>query len=167
MVIRLNNYKARKIDRGVDNSIIIGVFKDSKLIGSYSRNYPIMFDTFYPFLDPRTDKELALYSPDYSSTRVMSLPSCLDIGGEQPSTAGFCPVEYSVIDLGWKGIFGFVQGCVFGDDSDFNLESIDLSEVSDGKIKVYPKYGCVELKIGIPLRRSLLVKDNIISLILE
>ena len=36
----------------------------------------------------------ALYSPDYTTTRVMSLPDCRDIGGEEPSLNGFCPVEF-------------------------------------------------------------------------
>src|SRR5262249_41440812 len=63
-------------------------------IGEYVRNYPNFFDTFFPF--EKDGKDYALYSTDYTATRVMELPSCRDIGGEEPSSGGFCPVEYYV-----------------------------------------------------------------------
>ncbi|MDP1695764.1 MAG: hypothetical protein Q8L29_02540 [archaeon] len=63
-------------------------------IGEYRRNYPDLFNTFVPFT--YDDKDYALYSPDYTCTRVMELPSCKDLGGEKPSKDGFCPVDFHI-----------------------------------------------------------------------
>ena len=78
--------------------IKIGVFHVAngveKQIGEYERNYASFFETFFPFR--WKEKDLALYSRDYTATRIMELPSCTDIGGEEPHESGFCPVEYLV-----------------------------------------------------------------------
>lgn len=80
----------------------IGIIKDDALIGEYIRNYHSTLGsierTFYPFkLD---GKEYALYSKEYMYTRIMSLPDCKDICGEDNSNTEyknhFCPVEYYV-----------------------------------------------------------------------
>ena len=76
----------------------MGVFRrddlSEELLGSYKRNYGTNFDAFFPF--SLKGKDLALYSPDYTSTRIMELPSCKDLGGEEPHDMGFCPVDYFV-----------------------------------------------------------------------
>jgi len=74
---------------------IVSVFEDDVLLGSYERNdLAYSQSTFYPFcLDGQW---LALYSREYTATRVMSLPDCRDLGGEEPHSHGFCPVEYYV-----------------------------------------------------------------------
>lgn len=83
---------------GVWNGLRVGVFRvqDGKeeRIGEYSRNYGTNFDCFFPFR--RNGADFALFSPDYTCTRVMSLPDCRDIGGEEPESGGFCPVEYYI-----------------------------------------------------------------------
>jgi hypothetical protein len=40
--------------------------------------------------------DLALYSPSYTATRILALPECVDLGGEEPGNYGFCPVELFV-----------------------------------------------------------------------
>ena len=71
------------------------VFDGETQIGAYERNFPPYAEqTFEPF--EWNGAWFALYSPDYTSTRVMSLPDCRDIGGEEPSPHGFCPVEFLV-----------------------------------------------------------------------
>lgn len=96
-------YLARAIESvergpGIWNGLRVGVFRvqDGKeeRIGEYSRNYGTNFDCFFPFR--RNGADFALYSPDYTCTRVMALPACKDIGGEAPEGGGFCPVEYYV-----------------------------------------------------------------------
>lgn len=64
-------------------------------VGAYERNYPrFAEETFEPFeFDGRW---YALYSENYTCTRVMTLPDCKDIGGEDPRADGFCPVELFV-----------------------------------------------------------------------
>lgn len=67
-------------------------------VGSYKRNYHAFYNTFFPFV--LNGKELALYSPDCRYTRVMELPSCNDLGGEDstntPQSDHFCPIEFYV-----------------------------------------------------------------------
>ena len=69
---------------GTWHGVRVGVFRRENgtdvQVGEYERNYPSLLDTFAPFhLDGR---DLALYSPDYTCTRLLELPSCRDIGGE-------------------------------------------------------------------------------------
>lgn len=119
-------------------------------IGEYDRNYHRLFDTFHPF--EQGGKEYALYSRSYTSTRVMSLPDCKDLGGEDPHGFGFCPTEYYVPvaimdgeEYDPDGQFGFVAGCVWGDDSSWKIQFLDLSRVSEGIIKRDDRFGYIEL----------------------
>lgn len=61
--------------------------------GSWVYNYHSGI-RFYPFI--KDGKDYALYARDYTATRVMSLPDCTDLGGEEPAGFGFCPVWYFV-----------------------------------------------------------------------
>ncbi|GAA0588527.1 hypothetical protein GCM10008942_41850 [Rhizomicrobium electricum] len=73
----------------------ISIFRGSEKIGEYERNYPALGEsTFEPF--ERDGRWFALYSADYTCTRIMTLPDCRDIGGEQPASGGFCPAELYV-----------------------------------------------------------------------
>ena len=117
--------------------------EDGVEVGSYLRNYPALFDTFHPFT--RQGRELALYSPHYTGTRVMELPSCRDLGGEEPAPEGFCPVDYFVPD---EGDVGFVAGCVWGDDTSWKIQALDLSGVESGAIARDERFGLLELPEG-------------------
>jgi len=89
-----------KIDNGPRkiNSIKVGVFRiedeHEEQVGEYIRNYSALFHTFFPFKS--NEKDYALYSPNCTATRIMELPSGKDIGGEEPDSWGFCPVDYYV-----------------------------------------------------------------------
>lgn len=125
-------------------------------IGSYERNYTTLYKTFIPFT--KNGKDYALYSRDYTATRVMSLPDCIDIGGEEPDAIGFCPVEYfvpayddfedkicnyekseddnkKILNEKVIGHFGFIAGCIWGDDSSWKVQYLDLSNIENGIIK--------------------------------
>lgn len=88
-----------EIDNGVGvwKSNKVTIYKNTKVIGEYIRNYPTnSFDTFYPF--KVDDVWFALYSANYTTTRVMKL---MDTGiedwcGEEPKNTGFCPNEFYV-----------------------------------------------------------------------
>lgn len=169
---------------------IVRIFSDDGEIGQYERNYPSFGErTFEPFeLDGRW---YALYSRDYTATRIMSLPDCRDLGGEEPASDGFCPVEYFVpryrptstkilrsdrvvetwdfeswgerkpgerssdteITRGaWQCLkLGFVADCVWGDDSSWKLEAIDLSMAQQGIIKRDARFGYFEIAASLPL----------------
>lgn len=142
-------------------SCTVGVFQDGKQIGSYERNYSLL-KTFEPFR--QDNKWYALYSPNYTATRVMELPSCKDLGGEEPASHGFCPVEYWVPthdydedEISKAGYFGLIAGFVWGDDSSWKLQWLDLSEASKGIVRREERFGYVPL-FG-SLRESVRIKD--------
>lgn len=118
-----------------------------KQIGEYLRNYSSLYGTFCPF--EQNGKEYALYSKNYTATRVMALPSCEDICGEEACGCGFCPTGYYVPPIDpdecLKGEFGFMCGCVWGDDSSWKIQYLDLSKISEGILKREDRFGYIEL----------------------
>lgn len=98
MLDTISEYSAKVIGKCVQyeswDRLKVGVYRGEEKIGEYERNYNCFYNTFFPF--EMNGKHLALYSPDYTATRIMELPSCKDIGGEKPNTYGFCPVEFFV-----------------------------------------------------------------------
>lgn len=196
----------------------MGVFRrDSgvdKLLGSYIRNYGTAFDTFFPF--QLNGKDLALYSPDYTATRIMELPSCRDIGGEDRDEMGFCPVDYFIptyIDqeviyrtnnksfpperISTRRInnpadedlceserkysyvngvtrqecedvstyrpltpllyypFGFVAGCIWGDENSWKVQYLDLSKAEKGILGREERFGYIELPENLRLKDAI------------
>lgn len=132
-------------------------------IASYERNYPNMYQTFEPFR--QGSKMLALISPNYTATSVMDLDSGKIIASEIPNEMGFCPAGFYVPDW-WdinddsilpgsgywdedseqpKGDFGFVWGCIWGDDSTWKVQYLDLSQVQKGRLVRDERFGYVEL----------------------
>jgi hypothetical protein len=139
----------------------------------------------------------------------MELPSCQDIGGEEPASNGFCPVEYyvpsyiehqyeyldgklsrySIIDPQPKDFepsthsfypidpisgerievkkpnvlvtpltytsFGFVSGCIWGDDWSWKVELLDLSLADKGIISREARFGYLPLPDKLSLKDSL------------
>ncbi len=207
-------YIARKIANLNEPStwtrIQVGVFvvRDGveSQVGEYIRNYELM-QTFFHF--QKNGKDYALYSPHYTCTRLMELPSCRDLGGEEPAGNGFCPVEYYVpryIEREYEGVdgkrhrysvidpqpknfepstnflyrldpttgerakvetpnslvtpltcmpFGFVSGCVWGDDLSWKVQFLDLSQAAKGIISREERFGYL------PLPDRLSLKDSI------
>lgn len=154
---RLKNYTVKTSDisngHGYCNSLLVEILKDGIKIGEYTRNYHSMYNTFYPF--KWKEKEYALYSHDYETVSLMSLPDCQLI---VEHNSGFCPVDFSVpndydywdeskLDPNSKiANLAIVAGCVWGDDSGgWKLEAIDLSKISEGKLKVQDLFGYCEL----------------------
>lgn len=79
----------------VMSTTIVSIYDGDQFLGSYEHLFPAYGEsTFCPF--QHDDRWYALYSADYTATRVMSLPECRDIGGEEPCPSGFCPIEYYV-----------------------------------------------------------------------
>lgn len=201
----------------------IGVFQaendKEEQIGEYERNYSTLFNTFLPF--QQNGRDFALYSPDYTATRIMELPSCKDIGGEEPHSQGFCPTDYFVptyieqetfsVTTSKRGIideqtrkaqinnpnenvlemfivstnytngitgeecenkttyrpltpllyypFGFVAGCIWGDDSSDKIQYLDLSDVGKGIIKREERFGYIELPENLSLEEAINMYD--------
>ena len=182
---------------GCWNYSLVKIFCNDKYIGEYTRTYEAYStDTFYPF--EQNGKEYALYSKDYTATRVMELPSCKDLCGEENDVNGFCPVEYFVPthihnDSSWEedydeesltddsengkrefkeywlkerklhrlnGQIGFIAGCVWGDDTSWKIQILDLSQISKGILSntSYGKY--LEMDSGLDLSKSCNVGFN-------
>ena len=125
--------------------------KDSK-IGEYERNYHAYAEaTFCPF--EQDGKFYALYSKDYVATRVMELPSCKDICGDELHSSGFCPTSYYVPKES-NGKFGFVSGCVWGDDSSWKIQYLDLSKINEGKFTNDSRFGYLQLPDNLSLEQA-------------
>ena len=198
----------------------VGIFQDDKQIGEYVRNYESYIEaTFCPFL--QDGKWYALYSPNYTVTRLMSLPDCKDIGGEVDEKGiGFCPTNFYIpelciqkikypeprideqkwqivtdhvsksgqkykaygrpddTNLEWVAVkkqhnidwakwmnehpfvtehakFAFVSGCIWGDDTSWKVEFIDLSKVSEGIITRDNRFGYIELPPKVKLQDAI------------
>lgn len=138
---------------------------DLRHIGFYVRNYGA-FHAFEPFR--QGERHFALISRNYTASAVLDLDTG-DVIAEEPETDppgnGFCPVGFYVPDWrdvhdgsvipgsrGWDadyewpdGRFGFVWGCIWGDDSSWKVQYLDLSRVAGGVIRCDDRFGRVEL----------------------
>lgn len=134
---------------GTWNSLQCTVLGDGSRVGEYKRNYSSLYRSFFPFT--QDGKDYALYSPHYTASRVMELPSTKDLAGEEPASFGFCPVEFFVPYesvhkwTGFTGQWGFVSGCVWGDDSSWKLQMLDLREIAAGKLTRFDPFDYLEL----------------------
>ena len=178
------------------NSTKIAIFRDEILIGEYIRNYAnYATTTFSPF--SIGEDWYALYSADYTATRVMKLhkDSIEDWCGEERSSVGFCPVEIYVpryrmvkgsfesdgkthefetyaVDCDYKTEgeflkdmpefdfehhtdFGFLCGCVWGDDTSWKLLYIDLSKVPNKELSITDKFGYWQLPNKLKLKECI------------
>lgn len=129
---------------------------------AYERNYGLL-QTFEPFR--QNGREFALISPQYTGTSVLDLATGRVIAEEPVSSTGFCPVgfyvpdwwdihsgtfipgsEYWHADSEWpSGEFGFVWGCIWGDDGSWKVQYLDLAGIQDGVIRRDERFGYVEL----------------------
>ena len=141
----------------------VSIFKGDEKIGEYERNYYSLYNTFHPFLF--NGKHYSLYSCDYTATRVMTLPDCKDFCGEERHAWGFCPVSYFVpyyieenandMIFPFQGQHGFVAGCVWGDDTSWKIQHLDLSRLEEGIIKRTDRFGYIPLMDALSLKDSL------------
>jgi hypothetical protein len=138
---RWNYTRVRILERGSNGS---------RQIGEYVRRLGGMYHTFCPF--PQNGRWYALYSAEYTTTEVMELPECRRIAGEEPHTGGFCPVDFYVphdvpalIEAGTAAKFGFVAGCIWGDDTSWKIQHLDLSRVVEGEIHRTERFGYIEM----------------------
>ncbi len=134
-----------------------------RVVATYDRDYA-MLRTFEPFR--QGDRNFALIAPDYTATSVIDLDTGRVVAEEPPSEMGFCPVGFYVPDwwdvhddsmlpggLSWRehhewpsaGSFGFVWGCVWGDDSSWKVQYLDLSGIQQGRLHRDERFGYVKL----------------------
>jgi hypothetical protein len=135
---------------------------DLEPVCGFDRNYRLL-QTFEPFRQGR--REFALISRDYTKTAVLDLGSGQIIAEEAEQKNGFCPVGFYVPDW-WDvndgseipgsqfwdedeewpiGTLGFVWGCLWGDDSSWKVQCLDLSKIQQGVITRDERFGYVEL----------------------
>ena len=131
-------------------------------VATYLRNHAL-YGTFEPFR--QGGRELALISRDYEATAVLDLATGEVIAEEPEAQRGFCPTGFYVPDW-WdvndgsiipgseywdadleqpSGQFGFVWGCIWGDDTSWKLQHLDLSRVTEGVIARDDRYGYLAL----------------------
>jgi len=153
----------RRSAPGQWQTVHVDVLDGEKVVASYDRNYA-MLQTFEPFR--QGNQFFALVAPNYTATSVLDLHTGKIIASEEPSPTGFCPVGFYVPDwwdvhdghvlpgeLRWKadyewpsdGDFGFVWGCLWGDDSSWKVQYLDLSEIRHGRIRREERFGYLRL----------------------
>jgi hypothetical protein len=157
-----------------------------RYLGSYHRTYShFLLETFCPFKHDN-GQWYALYSPTYDRTSLLGLPDCKHICDEVKT--GFCPTSYYVpkyriynhlyekpyitadieefaeLDAdnepyieGYTS-FGFVAGCVWGDDTSWKIEMLDLSKAPEGIITRSQPFGYCGLPARMSLADCILVK---------
>jgi hypothetical protein len=86
---------------------------------------------------------------------TMSRGTSRDAAGEEPDMHGFCPVDFHVpylhkrvVAAGYAGLFGFVAGCIWGDDSSWKIQYLDLSRVSEGVLVREERFGYIAIPEG-------------------
>jgi hypothetical protein len=113
-------------------SLSVAVLRDSEVFGEYERDARDMFNTFQPFIGPDI-RTYALFARKYSVTRVMSLPDCDEVGGDQANAyANFYPMSYYVPydpARGLDGSSGFVGGRSLGLGRRQSVGLLDLRDV--------------------------------------
>jgi len=50
--------------------------------------------------------------------------------------------------------FGFAAGCIWGDDSSWKVEYLDVTEVENGIVKRDSRFGYIELPDGMALKQA-------------
>jgi hypothetical protein len=128
----------------------------------YVRNYA-MLSTFEPFR--QHGRDFALVAPHYTGSAVLDLATGEIIAEEPATSGGFCPVGFYVpdwwdvrngsilpgapdwtSDMEWPdGMGGFVWGCLWGDDSTWKVQWLDLSRVREGVLTREERFGYLEL----------------------
>jgi hypothetical protein len=157
---------ASSISVGIEEyprAVRVEILDGERVVMAYDRNYA-MLQTFEPFR--QGDRNFALVSPNYTATSVVDLDAGRVIAAEDPDPAGFCPVGFYVPDWWdvhpseiplpgsphWSGDyewpvgeFGFVWGCVWGDDSSWKVQYLDLSAIQEGVLRREERFGYLEL----------------------
>lgn len=153
----------RRKKPGTWETVHVDVLDGESIVASYDRNYR-MLQTFEPFR--QGNRCFALVAPDYTATSVLDLQTGKIIASEEPSPGGFCPVGFYVPDwwdvhdgtvlpgeMKWRpdyewpnaGDFGFVWGCLWGDDSSWKVQYLDLSEIQQGLVRRAERFGYLRL----------------------
>jgi hypothetical protein len=133
------------------------------LVTSYERNHAALYRTFEPFR--QRDRMLALVASDYTAMSVIDLATGEVIASEKPHPMGFCPTGFYVPDwwdvhdgsilpgsTNWhaayerpQGEVGFVWGCIWGDDTSWKVQLLDLSRVQEGVLVREERFGYLPL----------------------
>lgn len=128
-------------------------------ISEYNRNYPSFFNTFCAFT--KNGKDYALISDRYSELKILDLTTGKIIATQPDSNKGFCPVDFYVPTEDNPNLsFAFVAGCVWGDDSSWKVQYVDLSKIEEGVVTTDDRFGYIELATNIGLEDAVTIVDT-------
>jgi len=168
----MRSYEVKEIETFADKQGFtctrVGVYSDRELVGSYVRNLEGT-GPFFPFL--QAGKEYALYSPNYTTTSVMSLPDCKLVASEpeDPMGIGYCPLSFHVPTSPAEkaellktpyvdhvgGMWGVVSGCYWGAEWYSPIQYLDLSRISEGAVSRDDRFGSLQAPRKVPLKDCL------------
>jgi hypothetical protein len=78
-----------------------------------------------------------------------------------PKTGKRIPTELPAYPLGPLGYypFGFVAGCIWGDDLSWKIQYLDLTEVEQGVLRRDSRFGYLEMPENMTLRQAVVMED--------
>lgn len=142
-------------------TVLDTAYQKPRVVATVTRDYPNF--PYEPFR--QGDRDYMLVAPHHTGTSVLDLATGEIVAAEPVAAGGFCPVGFHVPDWWdvhdgsilpgsqyWQpeyeqpsGLYGFVWGCVWGDDSSWKVQHLDLSRVADGVLQRDDRYGYVPL----------------------
>lgn len=167
---------------------------DGLPVATYERPYPSLMQTFEPFnqWDGERWWPMAVISDRYTRSAVIDLTSGELLAAEEPTKFGFCPVEFYAPTFcdafcspddhslctpealkEWAddyplshycGTWALVAGCIWGDDSSWKVEYLDLSRVREGVLTRSQPFGYHELPDNLSLREAATFQEGLIYL---
>lgn len=135
------HYTATRVMRLLDDRIEDWCGEESSAIGFCPVEYYI--PTF------NVAKDSYVYNGETREFITYSTDSEFSIEGlvNEVNSPGFVKTEYCN--------FGFVSGCVWGDDSSWKLRYIDLSKIMDKQLAITEKFGYVSLPDSLTLKKCI------------
>lgn len=144
------------------------IFGPTVQVGEYTRN----MEGCGPFqVFPQGGKLYALYSPNGTTTSVMSLPDCELIASESedPHGVGYIPMDFHVPRTPQEkskvmktpyvdhvnGRWGVVVGCYWGAEWYNPIQYLDLSRIQEGVVLRDDRFGGLQKPRHLPLSACL------------
>lgn len=148
------------------------VYKNDKIIGEYHRNYPSLFNTFYPFINHGID--YAFIGEEYNGFSIYRLDDFKKI--YQINLKHFCPTDFYVekrlinyyedldeneqirVKSDESGLHGFFSGCYWGNEYETGLWEVNLKDLNKGIVTIKEREEIIASSV--PLKNCINLRYN-------